>query len=118
MVFIGALIRSTATSVLVLATRKSQAALTSLENNLNSMSKTILSRIKSHFTMYELESFLKTFAAIFATEAAFQINTILAGDFGKEALIAVVAATLRSAVKAIFTMYTGKVGVVKEIPKH
>lgn len=63
------------------------------------------SKFKSHFTPYELKSFIKTFVATFAVVGGAQIEAVINGNFDKAALIALATAILRSAWKAIALVF-------------
>lgn len=68
----------------------------------------MLSSLKSHFSKYELLSFIKTFAATFITIGVAQLDAILNGDLSTTALVALAVAVLRSLIKACETIVEGQ----------
>ena len=82
------------------------------------MSKTILSRIRSIFSKYELMSSIKTFFSIFITlliaEGPGSFDKIFNGDFSWETLTSLLGMGIRLTFSAIGVMWTGKTRTHRE----
>lgn len=64
--------------------------------------------MKKHFNKKELVSIIQTFVAFAGVDAVAQINQVLAGDWSKPVLLALVSALVRSLLKAVYTVVTAK----------
>lgn len=59
--------------------------------------------LQKHFLSWEaLESFAITFFSFLAVDAAMSMDRIIAGDFSKDAIVALLIAASRSLIKAIW----------------